>query len=190
MTKNILISGVLGGVVIFAVMVAFRLFLPAVGNSELLAMPDQVPMQAALKGRITKPGTYICPYLPPDQRSGLFPDYLNEPIFAVTYGGYTHATVPGFKSAGMLAFLLAPMAAAWLLSQASDRVLATYSRRVLFVTALGLFIALGADLLRSLTNEQPFRTAAEMALGSLVTWALVGLVLGWRIKPNTAKTAA
>ncbi len=135
-TKNVLISGVLGGVVMFAVMAASRLFLPVVGNSGLRAMPDQVPIHAALKERIAEPGTYVCPYLPPEQRSGLFPDYLNEPIFAVTYRGYTHATVPRFRSVGMLAFLLAPMAAAWLLSWASDRVLATYSRRA-FCYSLG-----------------------------------------------------
>ena len=67
MTKNMLISGLLGGVVMFIVMVAFKLYLPAVGNTPLLAIPDQVPIHAQLKERIIKPGTYVVPYLPPDK---------------------------------------------------------------------------------------------------------------------------
>jgi len=183
-TKNILISGVLGGAVMFVVMLAGRLFLPGVGNSEFRTMPGQVPIHAALKERITEPGTYICPYLPPDQGGALFPDYQNEPIFAVTYRGHTHATVPGFASVGILSFLLAPMAAAWLLTQASARVLATYSRRVLFVATLGLFVTVSADLLRGLTEELPFPAVAGMAVVRLITWTLIGLVLAWRIKPT------
>jgi len=186
MIKNIMISGILGGIVMFIVMAAFRLFLPALGNATLLAMPDQVPIHAQLKERITKPGTYVVPYLSPERRSALFPDYLNEPIFAVTYKGHTHSTVPGFASFGMLSFLLAPTAAAWLLSQTSERILATYLRRVLFVSALGLFIAVSADLMRSLTDELPLAFVAGRATYSVVTWVLIGLILAWRIKPQGA----
>jgi hypothetical protein len=182
MAKNILISGFLGGAVMFAVMLACRLFLPGLVSTEFRSMPNQVPIQAALKERITEPGTYVSPYLPPDKRDALFPDYLNEPVFIIRYTGYTHGTVPGFFSAGMLAFLLGPMAAAWLLAQASERVLAAYSRRVLFVAALGAFYAVSGDLLRTLSEEQPFRAVAGMMAISVTTWALVGLVLAWRIK--------
>jgi hypothetical protein len=189
MIKNILISGILGGLVMFAMMIVFRFFLPIGGKTELLTMPDQVLIHAQLKERITKPGRYVCPYLPPDKRSALFPDYLNEPIFMVTYDGRTHGTVPGFASPGMLSFLLAPMAAAWLLSLASDRVLATYLHRVLFVSTLGLFIAVAADLLSSLTDELPFAAVAGKAVASVITWSLIGFVLAWRIRPRPTKDA-
>ncbi len=182
MKKNILVAGVLGGVVMFLAMVAGRILLPV---NELRSIPDQVQIHAALKERITEPGTYVFPYMAPGDRNSRFPNYLNEPVFAVTYNGYTHATVPGFASVGILSFVLAPIAAAWLLSQASARMLATYFRRVLFVAALGFFLAVSADLLRSLTDEQPFSAVAEMGVATLVTWILVGLVLAWRIKPET-----
>jgi len=185
MIKNIVISGFLGGAVMFVAMLAGRLFLPAAGGFGFRTMPDQVQIHAALKQRITQPGTYVCPYLPPGESSAIFPDYLNEPIFAVTYRGHTHATVPGFLTIGMLSFLLAPMAAAWLLSQASERVLATFLQRVLFVATLGLFLALSSDLLRALTDELPFSAVAARAAGSVSTWTLIGLVLAWRIKPNS-----
>jgi hypothetical protein len=188
MVKKLLVSGILGGVVMFVVTVACRFLLPGVGNPKLRAMPDQVQIHAALKVRITKPGTYVCPYLPPGETRALFPDYLNEPVFAVTYNGYTHATVPGFKSAvGILSFLFAPLAAAWLLSQTSDRLLATYFRRVIYVAALGVFVAVSADFPRTLTEERSFTAVAGMAGVSVITWVSVGLVLAWRIRPDTAK---
>ncbi len=182
MKKNILVAGVLGGVVMFLAMAASRILLPV---NKLRSIPDQVQIHAALKERITEPGTYVFPYMAPGDRSSRFPNYINKPVFAVTYNGYTHATVPGFASVGILCFVLAPIAAAWLLSQASERMLATYFRRVLFVAALGFFLAVSADLLRGLTDEQPFSTVAEMGVVTLVTWILVGLVLAWRIKPET-----
>ncbi len=188
MAKRIVIWGVLGGIVMFAVMLVCRLFLPGLGHQEFRILPGQVPIHAALKERITEPGTYICPYLPPEERNALFPNYLNEPIFAVTYRGYTHGTVPGFASPGILSFLLAPIAAAWLLSQASARVLATYARRAIFVGTLGVFVALAADLPQTLTTELPFADVAGMAIIGLITWAAVGLVLACGIKPISGRS--
>lgn len=183
MTKEILISGVLGGAVMFVVMLTCRFLLPGAAYPELRAMPGQVQMHAALKERITEPGTYVCPYLPPNERSSSFPNYLNEPVFAVTYTGYTHGTVPGFASVGILSFLLAPTAAAWLLSQASDRVLTTYVRRVVYVATLGLLIAVSADLLLSFTAEKPLLAVAWLAGVRVITWTAAGLVVAWRVKP-------
>ncbi len=188
MAKEILISGFLGGVVVFLVLAACRIFLPGVARTELQPMPGQELVHAVLKAQITKPGVYICPYLPPDRRSGPYPDYLNEPIFAVTYRGTTHATVPGFVSVGVLSFLLAPMVAAWLLSQASTKVMATYSRRVIFVVTLGLFVAFSSDLLRAMIDELPFSVVVGMMGVSMITWTLAGLILAWRIKPMPASS--
>jgi len=86
----------------------------------------------------------------------------------------------------MLPFLFAPMTAARLLPRASERVPATYSRRVVFITSLGQFVAAAADLLRALTDERSFLAVAVAATVSLITWTHVGLVLAWRIKPQTA----
>ena len=183
MNKNIFISGVLGGVVMFVAMSAGRFFLQGIGYSGFRTMPDQVQIHAALKERITEPGTYVCPYMLPGESNSFFPDYLNQPIFEVTYKGYTHATVPGFASAGMLAFLLAPIVAAWLLSQASERVMASYFRRAVYVAILGLFVAVSADLVRALAEDQPLLAVMATALVSMATWAAVGLVLAWKIKP-------
>ena len=189
MTKNILISGILGGVVMFAAMMVFRFLLPLGAYPELLAMPDQVPIHAQLKERIVKPGRYVCPYLPEHEMNALFPDYLNEPVFTVTYTGFTHGSARGFVSPGMLAFLLAPMVAAWVLAHASDKVLASYMRRVFFVSILGLLIAVSTHLLANFASDLSFAAAVGRAIASVVTWALIGLVLAWRIRPMAAGNA-
>ncbi len=184
MIRNILMSGILGGAVMFAATLACRILLPGTGAPLLQPMPGQVQIHAALKERITQPGTYVCPYLPPEERRAFFPNYLNEPVFAITYRGHTHATVPGFASVGMLSFLLAPMAASWLLSQASARVLASYWRRYAYIAALGVFIILDADLMRNLTDDLSFKAVVGIALVDLITWTLVGLVLAWSVRPR------
>ena len=111
---------------------------------------------------------------------------MNEPVFAVNYGGYTHATVPGFASIGMLSFLLAPMAAAWLLSRASERVEGTYLNRVFFIASLGVFIAIAGDLMRSLTEEASMAIVAGKVAITIIVWILTGLVLAWRIRPASS----
>ena len=182
MVKDILISGVLGGIVMFLGLAGSLLIPGAMGHETIRPVPDQAEIHAALKERITEPGTYAVPYLRPEEASS-FETYGDEPLYEIRYKGYTHNTVPGFKNPGVLAFLLAPMIATWLLSRASSSVLSRYSRRVLFVTVLGLFLAVGGDWVRALADETPVSGLAASTFASIVTWLLVGLVVAWRIRP-------
>jgi len=59
---------------------------------------------------------------------------------------------------------------------------------VVYVAALGMFVAFSSDLLRTLSEERPFSEVAGMSFVSLMTWALVGLVLASRIKPRLAES--
>lgn len=79
----------------------------------------------------------------------------------------------------LFCILVAPIIAAWLLSLTSEKVLAKYSRRVLFVTILGLFLAVFGDVL----SEKPNDRILLSSINSLITWFLAGLVIAWRIKP-------
>ena len=63
---------------------------------------------------------------------------------------------------------------------------ATYFRRFLFVVVLGLFLTLGSDWLRALTDEHTTVELLKNSLGTLITWGLIGLMLAWRIKPKMA----
>ena len=142
-------------------------------------------LHAELKKRITEPGIYACPYLTPNEETSVA-NYRNQPLYQISYRGYTHGTVPGFLSLGVLSFLLTPMLAAWLLTMSSRETQATYLRRFLFVIVLGLFLSLGSDWLRALTDEHTTVELLKNSLGTLIAWGLIGLVLAWRIKPKTA----
>jgi len=74
----------------------------------------------------------------------------------------------------------APIIAAWMLSVTSERILAKYSRRVLFVTVLGLFLAVFGNVF----SEKPLDIILLSSINTLITWTLVGLVIAWRIKPE------
>ena len=146
-------------------------------------LSDQKEVQYALKERITEPGIYICPYRPPDDT--LFPDYGNEPIFAIKYTGLTHNTARGIFTFSLLLVFIAPMIAAWMLSVTSEKILSKYYRRVLFVMVLGIFLAVFGDLMRSSTESELTEYLIFLAINSIITWFLVGLVIAWRIKPKS-----
>lgn len=63
---------------------------------------------------------------------------------------------------------------------ASEKILATYARRVLFVTVLGLLFAVYGDLY----SQKPLDLILLSSINNVITWTLVGLVLAWRIKPE------
>ena len=77
------------------------------------------------------------------------------------------------------------MIAAWLLSMASEKILAKYFRRVFFVTILGLFLAVYGDVL----SEKPMDRILLSSINTLLTWFLAGLVIAWRIRPMAKKSA-
>ena len=183
MKKQIIIAGILGCVVMF-IWVVFSLAVLRLGTKPApRALPDQAELHAALKKRIVDVGVYACLYASSEKEANQFPNYRDEPLYEITYSGYTHNTVPGFRSFGVLAFLFAPVVAACLLSKASDSVLTRYPRRVLFVAGLGLFLAMGGDWMRALSGGQPNTQLLLATLNSLITWILVGLVIAWQVKP-------
>jgi hypothetical protein len=162
MKKEILLSGLLGGIVIFAWLIISAEILQVSGN-RAKPIPNDKEIHTLLKERIIEPGIYFLPDHPDENRND-YPDYENEPIFSIIYGGRTPRTFLGQLIFELFCIFAAPVIAAWMLSVTSERILAKYSRRVLFVAVLGLFLA--------------------AAVNSLITWALVGLVIAWRIKPK------
>ena len=86
MKKEILLSGLLGGIVIFVWLI--------IGGGLLLLngdRPDPIPndleIHTLLKERIREPGYYFLPDHPDEGKENLYPDYGNEPLFFITYGG-------------------------------------------------------------------------------------------------------
>jgi hypothetical protein len=185
-TKRIILAGLLGTLVIVIWTFLSFTVLP-VGRTSIRPVPDQVELHAALKARITEAGTYACPYVTSPEEAARIPNYLDEPLYEITYKGHTHNTVPGFKNLGTLSILLAPLLAAWLLTEASGGLLTRYWTRVLFVTALGVFVAMAGDWPRAVADEQAAAGLLLTTANTVVTWLLAGLAIAWQIRPASGR---
>jgi hypothetical protein len=183
MKKQIVVAGLLSGVVIFVWLTFSNAILPFKRYFTLLTFPDQMTVHQLLKERITEPGIYTCPYFHSYSEAAQFEGYADEPIFTISYTGVTHNTVTGFLSFSILALFIAPMIASWMLSVASPRILASYIRRTLFVMTLGIFLAVFGDWLRMLEENEPSGLIVFMMINHIITWTLAGLIIAWRIKP-------
>ncbi len=177
MKKEMFLSGLLGGIVIFTWTIISTSLLPVSGK-RAQPVPNDKEIHTLLKERITEPGIYFLPDHP-DENSADYPDYENEPIFSVIYGGRTPGKFLGQMIFELFCIFAAPIIAAWMLSVTSERILAKYSRRVLFIAVLGLFLAIFGNVF----SEKPLDYILLSSINSLITWALVGLVVAWRIKP-------
>lgn len=187
MKKTILISTLLGGLVAFIWLTVSNAVIPVKSDMIHRIAPNQLEVHAALKDNITTPGTYAIPYLSRAQESSL-PEYRDQPVYTVMYTGYTHGdqgSSADFFVPLAVVFLVAFLAS-WMLSVTSGEVLSRYGMRVLFVTLLGVVIALHDDILQMYLGPQPRDYLVFLAVSNVLTWFLMGLVIAWRIKPKAA----
>lgn len=178
MKKRILLSGLLGGIVILVWQIISTSLLPLSGDLPS-PIPNDKEIHTALKEKITEPGIYFIPDHPEENQDS-YPDYENEPLFFIYFAGTTPDTVFGQMIFELFSILFTPIIAAWMLSVTSDSILTKYSRRVLFVMVLGLFLAVYGDLF----SQKPADLIILSSINNLITWTLVGLVIAWRIKPD------
>ncbi len=183
MAKKVLSAGIGGGIVIVVWLFASNAILPYKGNMIHKIAPNQLAIHRVLKENIAEPGTYTCPYLGPEEES-LLPDYRNQPVYSIIYEGYRHsgAGAPPFLFPIVIPFVVA-LAASWMLSMTSEKILSRYYRRFLFVALLGGIIALYDDILQISMGPQPDDYQIFLAVNNVITWALAGLVIAWRVKP-------
>jgi hypothetical protein len=189
MKKEVLAAGLLGGIVVLVWLFVTNAVLPFKSNliHQVIPLANQLEVHEALKDNIRESGTYNVPYLSREEEAQ-FPDYRNQPVYSITYEGYTH----GGGGAGstmaslpvlVLAVFLPPLIAAWLLSVASPTILSKYSRRFLFVAVLGVIVALYDDVLQMAFGPQPKDYLTFLAINNLIAWALTGLVIARKIRP-------
>ena len=107
----------------------------------------------------------------------------------VLYGGMGHEAAGMLMLAGLVVFILAPMLGAWMLSRASDRVLSSYPRKVMFFLALGVQFALVSDMMAFGIGGYPFKDVILLGLNHIGAWTVVGLVIAWRITPGGPRCA-
>ncbi|MBM3790733.1 MAG: hypothetical protein FJW35_10355 [Acidobacteria bacterium] len=179
MSKKVIFAGVLGWVVLTAWAFVVDGLLGFRSSIEMKQTPAERLVYEVLREHIVDPGRYaINPEVTPERR---YPG--GEPVFSVLYGGVGHEAAGGLMLVGLFVGLAAAMIAAWLLSQASERILSSYPRKVLFFTAIGLLLALFADLMSMGIGDYPARDALLRAVYHIVEWTLVGLAAAAIIKP-------
>jgi len=178
--KRVVVAGVMGSVALIVWTFVVNGILGFQARIDMKQIPAEREVYETLKAHIVEPGRYVCnPGLTAERR---FPE--GEPVFSVLYGGVGHEAAGGLMLVGLGVFLLAPIVAAWMLSQASTRVLSSYPRKVLFFAGIGLLFALFTDLTSFGIGDYPVGDAILLASNHLIVWTLIGLVVAWRMQPE------
>jgi hypothetical protein len=183
MLKKVIAAGLLGGVVLSAwTFVANAIFFLNL-RVNMNTVAEERAVYEVLKRNITAPGGYMCnPALTPE---GQFP--LNEPVFSIRYAGVGHEAAGRGEWTNLALRFLTAMLAAWMLAVSSERILASYARRVGFFFVLGVWLAVLSEVSKSGIGGLPFTSALLLAGNTVVSWTLVGLAVAALIRP--ARTA-
>ncbi len=183
MNRNILVAGILGGIVMTLWLFVSNGVLPVKRDllNQQLPFDDQQALHNVLAGHITETGHYSVPYVTREEENR-FPDYRNLPVYTIQYEGLTHGEGSPPTPAPLVAIFLASLIASWMLASANSGILSHYWRRVLFVAAIGAVVALADDVLQMSFGPQPGAYLVFLAINNLITWLLAALVIGWRIR--------
>ena len=179
MFRRVILPGLAGGIVLIVwTMLVNGIF--GFGSSiNMKRIPEERVVYEILKEHVTEPGRYTCnPEVVPERG---FPD--NEPVFSVLYGGVGHGAAGRFMLLSTPIFFIAPIIVAWMLSVTSVRFHSRYLNKVLFVAAVGLFLALFVRLSDCGIGGYPAGDALLLALHDIVLWTVIGAVMGRMIRP-------
>jgi len=186
MFKRIFISGLLGGGVLILWMFVINAFFGFRSSIDMKQIPNERQVYQLLKENIVEPGGYVCN--PPLTPAGVFP--LDEPVFSIRYSGMGHEAATLELVLQIAVAIISVMIAAWMLSATSNRILESYSRRVLFFAAIGLLLAVFSDAVKFGIGGYPLRSALLLIANDFISWTLVGLVVAWWMKPESTVVRA
>jgi hypothetical protein len=178
--KRVIVSGLLGFVVIVVWMVLVNGILGFQSRMTMKRIDGEREVYETLKVHITEPGRYTCN--PEPTAEGRYPE--GEPAYGILYGGVGHEAAGRDMLLQLPIFIVSPFLAAWLLSAASPHVRSRYGRRVLFVSGIGLLVAVWGRLREFGIASYPARDALVLAAHDLALWILVGVVVSARMGPQ------
>jgi len=182
MQGRVLGAGVLGALVMVLASFVVNGIFGFTARLELRPVPNEAAVYTLLKETIVEPGGYMVnPPVVPGQG---FP--ANEPAFRIHYAGVGHEAAGRLQLLRLVTVLVATTLAAWIVSMASGRVLASYARRFGFFVLLGLWLAVFSDLPRYDIGGHPWSSAVALGGFDLGLWALAGAVMAWRLRPEPA----
>jgi hypothetical protein len=179
MFKRVILPGLVGGLVLIVWNVLVNGIFGFNSRIEMKRIPNERLVYEVLKEHVTEPGRYACnPEVIPERG---FPE--DEPVFGVLYGGVGHEAAGRLMLLQLPIVFIAPIIVAWMLSVTADRILSRYLKKVLFVAAFGLFLALFVRLSDYGIGDYPINDALLLALHDLVLWTVIGVVMGRMIRP-------
>jgi len=181
MFRRVILPGLVGGLVLIVWTFLVNGIFGFKSSIDMKQIPEERVVYEVLKENITEPGRYACNPEVVSERG--FPG--NEPVFSVLYGGVGHEAAGRLMLVHLPLFFIAPIIVAWMLSVTSRRILSRYMRKVLFVAAVGLFLAVFVRLSDYGIGSYPPNDALVLALHDLVLWAVVGVVMGGMIRPRS-----
>jgi len=183
--RRVLVGGLIGAVVMIAFVVVVDGLMGFKRGINMHQLTNMTDVYTFLSQHVTQPGRYVCnPVVGPDQP---FPGHA--PVFAVEYSGLGHADARQEVIVGLVVLLLASFAGAWVLANASSRVLARYGSRFLFFAVVGVVLALVSIPGRFGVSAYSLGDAVALAAHDLVLWAVAGLAVAAVVKPAKEQAA-
>jgi hypothetical protein len=176
--KRIVIAGLMGSLVLIVWMVVVNGLLGFSSRINMKQVNNERQVYEALKENVSQPGRYTVN--PEPTGEGRYPE--DDPVFSILYSGMGHGTAGGQTIAGLVMLILVPMTGAWLLAQASDKVLSSYPKKVFYFFVLGLLIALFSGFDKYGIDGYPLKDALMLGLHDIVLWTLVGFVIARKIR--------
>lgn len=180
MTRKVVVSGFFGTVALMVWTMLVNGILGFRSRIDMRQVPDEVRVYELLKETVTEPGRYTCN--PPLDEAGAFPG--GEPVFGILYGGVGHEAAGRLALKDLVLAFLVPLGGAWLLSFSSRETRASFPRRVGFLAGMGALVALYSDLSDVGIAGYPVGDALLLAAHSVVTWAVIGVAVAWKMKPS------
>ena len=185
MIKKIIIAGLIGALTIMIWTIILNVLFGYKNRIDMKMVPNEAQVYQILKQNIKEPGRYLCN--PAITEFYKFPD--NEPVFSILYGGIGHeAAGPLSEIISLINAFITAALCAWLLSLASEKVISSYPRKVLFIILIGLVIAVFCDIKKYGIGAYPLRDTLIMTVHDIILWTVLGLIISLFIKPIAGKT--
>jgi hypothetical protein len=178
--KRIIVAGLLGSLMLAVWLFTVNGLLGLNSMINMRKVADEQKVYEVLKENVTEPGRYVVN--PEPAGEGRYPE--NEPVYGLFYSGMGHGTAGSYMIASLAVLLLVPFISAWILAQASEKVLSSYPRKIFLFFLIGILFALFSDFNQFGIDGYPLRDAALLGLSHVVLWTLMGAVIAWRIRPS------
>ncbi|MFZ0391426.1 MAG: hypothetical protein WAN36_13285 [Calditrichia bacterium] len=189
--KQVVIAGILGGIVVFVWGFISWVVLPW-HNYSMQTLPQEERLVGEMRGLQLETGVYFFPGMAEssDEENARkneevwAENHRQGPIGMIFYHREgTEPMSPGVFILGILIAIIAAGVAAALLKISVNQI-SSYGKRVAFVAMIGLFSVIAVPIYNWNWLYIPATYTIIAVLDLFITWVLAGLVIAWRVKPT------